>query len=399
MKTYKKLYSIFILSGILLLGVNSCSDDTKLGLTPQDGNPPSPPTVKSVENTNGAATIYYEPPTDPDLLYVMAAYTINGVEYSSKSSPYKGNVKVEGFGKEGDYEIELVSVDKSQNKSTPVKVTISPLEPPYLTIYKSLKVVPSFGGIRVTWDNPTESNIIVGVVHKDSIGDWVDLDNFYTSAKVGIGTIRGMDTIPVTFGINIRDRWDNYSQRLEQPEKPYYEMQLSKDKFREVSPILPNDAPSMSSYPVRYIWDGNTTHNCYHSEDSAVDRFVTFDMGQTALLSRFKMWQRTESDSFIYSHNNLKRYTVYGCTEITAKMRETGSLDGWTHLYDAVTHKPSGEGPVTAEDKEYILNGDEHEFPLEIPPVRYIRILMLETWSGGTITQIGEMTFWGQPSN
>ena len=29
---------------------------------------------------------------------------------------------------------------------------------------------------------------------------------------------------------------------------------------------------------------------------------------------------------------------------------------------------------------------------------RYIRIYMLENWSGGTYAQIGEMTFWGQPA-
>ena len=53
---------------------------------------------------------------------------------------------------------------------------------------------------------------------------------------------------------------------------------------------------------------------------------------------------------------------------------------------------------LTNEDIEYIQNGDEHEVPIEAPNFRYVRILMLETWSGGTYAQIGEMTFWGQPA-
>ena len=51
----------------------------------------------------------------------------------------------------------------------------------------------------------------------------------------------------------------------------------------------------------------------------------------------------------------------------------------------------------TNEDLEYIENGDEHEIPLDAPNFRYIRIYMLENWSGGTYAQIGEKTFWGQP--
>ena len=63
-------------------------------------------------------------------------------------------------------------------------------------------------------------------------------------------------------------------------------------------------------------------------------------------------------------------------------------------------YKPSGQDNpnITNEDIEYIQNGDEHEVPIEAPNFRYVRILMLETWSGGTYAQIGEMTFWGQPA-
>lgn len=109
------------------------------------------------------------------------------------------------------------------------------------------------------------------------------------------------------------------------------------------------------------------------------------------------MYQRTNADAFLYSHNNLKRYTIYGCDEITADMRESGSLDGWTKIMEVLCHKPSGDtGKVTNEDKEYILNGDEHEIPLDAPAFRVVRIEMQENWSGGTIPQIAEMTFWGQ---
>lgn len=400
MKTDKYLLPISkkvgILFAFLILLSTGCKDDSSLGLPPKDGTAPAPPTVLGVENMNGAAIIHYQASTDDDLLCVTATYEVNGVEYTTKSSVYKDYLKVEGFGKKGDYKVTLKSVDKSKNESTPVEVTVSPLESPVEIIFETIEVFASFGGIKVKWENADENNIIVGISVKDSVGDWTSLENFYSSAKEGLGTVRGLDTIPTTFGINIRDRWDNYSPVLESTQVPLFEEQLDKTKFREIT-LLPGDATPHPSLPVRNIWDGNTTSNCYHTSGSeGIGQFVSFDMGQVAQLSRFKMWQRTASDVWIYGHNNLKHYIVYGCQEITAEMRETGSLEGWTYLYDAHTHKPSGEGPVTNEDKEYILNGDEHEVPIEAPPVRYIRIHMLENWSGGTIAQIGEMTFWGQ---
>lgn len=404
MKTYIFLNSIrkkavlLLLSGLLL--VVGCSDDTTLGLPPQDKIAPPAPTVTRIENMNGAAVIYFQAPKDDDMLCVAASYEINGKEYTAKSSVYKDNLKVEGFGKEGEYKVFLRSVDKSNNESDPVEVTVSPLRAPFDIIYETLDVMDSFGGFKVTWENADENNIIVGVLTKDSIGDWVNFDNIYTSAKEGMATIRGLDTIPATFGFVVRDRWDNYSPMMETVVNPLFEEQLNKSKFREVV-ALPDDAPPLSgSFPVRNIWNGNTVSSCYHSgtsgDSKGIGYYITFDMGQLAKLSRYKMWQRTESHAWLYGHNNLKHYVIYGCEEITAEMRETGSLEGWTFLYDAHCHKPSGEGPVTNEDKEYILNGDEHEIPVEAPPVRYIRIHMLENWSGGAIAQIGEMTFWGK---
>ena len=400
MKEELKLISTLICL-VLVLTTVKCSDDTRLGLSATDNIPPSTPKIVKVDNINGGAIIYYDIPKESDLMYVVAEYTINNVEYGKMSSPYVDSIKVEGFGNDKEYSIKIYSVDKSRNKSDPTVATINPLKPPVELIFESLKVIPSFGGIKVSWDNPTESNIIVNISVKDSLDDWIELESFYSSTRTGSGSVRGLDTIPKMFGIKIRDRWDNYSNLLEQKEQPLFETLLDKGKFREVTPILPNDAPALNtSFAVSNIWDGimNTSEGCYHSlDEGGINKFITFDLGQTAKLSRYKMWERVYGDSWTYSHNNLKRYNIYGCKVLTADMRATGSLDGWTLLYEALTYKPSGEGPVTNEDKEYIRNGDEHEFPLEIPSVRFIRIHMLETWSGGLPTQIGEMTFWGQP--
>lgn len=400
----KGCLSVILLSMLCLGG---CGQEEKIGLDPVDNIIPGVPTNISVENTNGGAIISFTAPKDDDLLCVVATYMINGHEMTSKASPYVNKLKVEGFGEEGTYEVTLKSVDKSKNESASIPVIVNPTTPPVKTIFTTLKVVDSFGGVKLSWLNPTETNIIIEASRKDG-DDWVSAENFYSASKEGKGTIRGYDPKPVTFRFRIRDRWDNYSEFLETENLPLEEIQIDKSKFREVT-ALPGDATPMSSLPISAIWDGNTVSKCFHSASAGADHAITFDLGQVVKVSRFKMWQRTESEAWIYSHNNLKHYIIYGCNEITAEMREGGTevdgvtyptFEGWTEIVDAWCYKPSGDsGQVTNEDKEYILNGDEQEVPIDAPAFRYIRIYMLESWSGGTPTQIGEMTFWGQVVN
>jgi len=396
--------------GVLFL--TACGQDERIGLDPTDNIAPGVPTQISVENINGGALINYTPPKDDDLLCIVATYTINGIERQTKASPYVNQLKVDGFGAIGEYPVTLKAIDKSKNESEEVAITVSPLTPPVEFVYQSLKIVDSFGGVSITWENPTQDNIILEVFKKDG-DDWVSLENFYSSVKNGTAKIRGLDPEPITLGYRIRDRWDNYSLMLEQENTPLYEEQLDKSLFNEIE-RLPGDCEAMSGLPVRYIWQGDNANDCFHSvtssDNPAIGRCITFDMGQLAKISRFKMWQRRSGYTWLYTHNNLKRYIIYGCEALTDAMYQGGEVhddgityptfEGWTKIADITCYKPSGDsGNVTNEDIEYILNGDEHEIDIEAPAFRYVRIHMLENWSGGTYAQIGEMTFWGQPMN
>lgn len=395
------LFSIFCIAG--------CGQDDRIGLDATDSVAPDVPTNIKVENTNGGAIISYIAPKDDDLLCVMASYMINGIERTTKASPYVNKLQVEGFGKVGEYQITLKSIDKSRNESKPVQVTINPLTPPVESIYKSLNIADSFGGVSLTWENPTKENIILEVFKKED-GEWISLDNIYSSIEAGSAKIRGLAAEPIKLGYRVRDRWDNYSQILEKESTPLYEEELDKSIFKEVDK-LPGDCDAIGSLPVRNIWQGNNNTDCFHSSDAVtgIGRTITFDMGQLAKVSRFKMWQRRGGDDvWTYKHNNLKRYVIYGCSELTNEMYQGGeekeggtypTFEGWTKIMDVECYKPSGDnGVVTNEDIEYIQNGDEHEIPLDAPDFRYVRIYMLENWSGGIHAQIGEMTFWGQPA-
>lgn len=414
------------LSAVAFVG---CGTDPVIGLPSSDDTAPATPKVTEVVNTSGAATIYYDVPTDKDLMYVVATYNNNANSTRTiKASAYQNSLAVEGFGTAGDYVVTLKSVDKSRNESSPVTVTVSPTTPPVELIFESLNATAGWGGIKLTWDNPTEANVIVSTLKwNEDDKEWVSLDNMYSSTAEGTGSIRNLESVEQRFKIYVRDRFDNFSAEKEFVLTPWYEQQLDKAKFKEVTP-LPGDCLINGSFPIRNIWDGVSTGDSIlhgtQGNGGGIGRFVTFDMGQLAKLSRYRLFHRTNSSSFYYAHNNLKHWVMYGATEITDAMRQKTDVsvdvlggryndteaeynawvvdqtEGWILLDEAECYRPSGlqtpgGASTSQEDLAYILAGDEHEIDIDKPVIRYIRMLCVSNWSGGIIPQFSEITFWG----
>src|SRR3546814_19416220 len=80
----------------------------------------------------------------------------------------------------GNYTVTLYSVGRSEERSAPVKITVSPDTPAYLTTYGSLRVLDDFGGITVMADNQYEADLSLGVVTPDSTGTWAAAGIHYT---------------------------------------------------------------------------------------------------------------------------------------------------------------------------------------------------------------------------
>ncbi|MDO5523064.1 MAG: DUF5000 domain-containing lipoprotein, partial [Bacteroidia bacterium] len=254
--------------------------------------------------------------------------------------------------------------------------------------------------------------------------DQVDYEYIYSSTEEGIGTVRGLEAVEQEFRIYVRDRFDNFSDTLSFTATPWVEEKIDKARFRTVTP-LPGDATL--PWPVQNIWD-----NQYYSVDDGflhgnaangggIGRFATFDFGQKVKISRYVYFQRWH-DNFLYAHNNMKEWVLYGSNELTPAMYAKSDVaadvlgergaeydewvadqtEGWTLISAARNYLPSGRdmaGNLTQEDKEYMYDGDEHEVALEVPSFRYIRILFVSNWSGGVIPQIAELDFYGQVDN
>ena len=144
---------------------------------------------------------------------------------------------------------------------------------------------------------------------------------------------------------------------------------------------------------------GLNSWNYAHGYDFNPSEFpvwFTFDMGQTAQLSRFTSWQRSMGGSYYYRAGAIKEWEVWGRSDLPSS---DGSWDGWTKLADCESIKPSGwpAGSNSEEDITYASKGEEFEFPADIPPVRYIRFKILSTHDGAGLVVMQQLWFYGTP--
>ena len=379
----------------------SCSQEP-IGQTPTNNKAPGQITNPTVENLPGGAKISYTLPNDNDMLYVKAVYTVNGIQRTDASSLYANSVQVMGFGTTDEETVLLYSVDRSGNQSEPVDVKIHPTTPPIKLIQESMTVADDWGGIKLAWENKYKAPVAIYILATDSVGDLYTADVAYSSLEAGNYNVRGFDSIPRRFGVFVRDRYDNYSDTLFSIQHPMFEQLLDKKLFKQFSLYGDNMTNLGPLYTIDKFWDDNyASDNFYHQgdQDPNVPNYVTIDLGVTALLNRYTLWERP---IFYYQHYNLKHWILWGTDELKLTSDPDywleGFKDDWSMLADCVAFQPSGGPTVTQEDNDFASQGFAFAFPGDVP-VRYVRIEMITTFSGNPFWDATEITFWGKILN
>jgi hypothetical protein len=382
----KSLVYIFIIS-FFAITIAGCKEEL-IGPTSTSMGIPDPVSNAKVENMPGAARITYTLPNNVDLLYVKAIYSIGDKQREAKSSLFNNYLIVDGFGNTNQYEVKLYAVNRTEEVSTPVSITVQPLEPPVLTIAKSIVTQADFGGMSLKFINESEAEVSIHVLTIDSLGDWVPVDILYTKRKEGTFAVRGFEAKPRTFGVYVKDRWDNHSDTIKTQLTPLFEAELPRTNFKELK--LASDAPLIDpGWNFNLLFDDKFADICYHTAvGSGMPQWFTIDMTKVATLSRLKMWQRQGN---IYNHGNVKKFEIWGSNN------PGDSWANWTKITTFEGIKPSGQptGVVTSEDVAYAAAGEEFVFPPGTPPYRYLRFKTLENWSGGNFVHILELRFWG----
>lgn len=416
MKTIKKLF----LATLLAICFAACKEEFKKP-TSADGDAPGPVKDISIEGMPGGAKISYTLPDDANLLYVKAIYERNGSKVESKASYFRNYIVVEGLGDTRERDVTLYTVSRGEKESNPVTVKIAPLPPAIHDVVSTLDIVPSYGGLRVSFTNSASTpqapnNIVIQVDIWDPIKEeWNELDAHYTGLLSGRFAIRGLPAVERKFGFYVRDTWGNKSDKIERILTPLPEQLLDGTKFEfkanhgwpipQLPPFRADGLPIVTesntgSNTFSKLFDditfdqGNTFHT---GERKPLPIWQPFDMKVRAQISRYIIWQRmhTNNKDYFYNHGNPHEWELWGTNTPT-------DVNSWVLLDKQIMVKPSDLplGQLTNDDIEIAKAGHEYELPLDSPPVRYVAFKIIDNWAsiqGVTgFVHMSELKFYGQ---
>jgi len=370
-----------------------------------DNTTPGKVTFIAKRDFPGGTIIWFEPPTDANLLYIKAVYTDNrNIIREVKVSYVLDSLVVNGFGKAGNHTVELFAVNRSENVSEGISVEISPQTPPVQLIFPTLDAHVDYGGIKVTYENTERAEISLNVtVYDELFKRMAYRESFFTSQPSGTYSFRGYKNEFTIFGVYIEDRWGNLSDTLFFEGTPIPDEYLNKDNFR-IFKITGDADFNQYAFVATQMWNEiwNSQFDCGHTALFPLPHYLTIDLGVNVKLSRFKLYQRAGLE--LYKHGNPKIFNVYGIKNIhdLPPYDPEDRCAGWTLLKECLSFKPSGLpiGQTTTEDIEFQIKGEDFEFdPDNLFEIRYIRFEFLENWEMQNCTVVGELSFWGELLN
>ena len=403
-----------ILAAAVLCGMSACksADAIKpLGASVV----PSQVIVTDVVNESGQAIIYYDLPNDKNLKYVKAKFTPrDGEEMEVNASYFTDSLVVNGFKNAGEYDVFLYSVSFGENYSEPVKVKVNPETPPYQLVAETLKCVQSFGGVNVSYENPTKADLAVSVEKLEADGSWLEVNTNYSSVDKVTFSARGQDPVPSIFRVAVTNHWGDVAYSQEYEITPLYETLCDKSLFKGM--VLGGDIWEITTWggasnynSLECAFDGSYSRSApifQTKSTGTVPLSWSLDLGQEYVLSRYKFYA---CQGFKAGHP--RTFEIYGAKELNPDMSVElvdafGNVDPYfTLLGKFESFRPSGltvsasVEPKTAEDQLLLDNGEEFEFPIGMAPVRYVRIRVTSTWDLVQYIEVPEVDFFGAPSD
>ncbi|SEM65142.1 protein of unknown function [bacterium A37T11] len=353
----------------------------------------------SVENLPGAAAISYKLADDSHTAYVKAVYTLKeGLTREAKASKYDNKLMVDGFSESKEYTVALYTVGEDEQMSDPVYISVHPDTPPYQKVAAELDVKPDWGGGKIKGANATSAKLMIGVLKKDpTTGEWVDVEVFFTENQSFNFNFRGLDPVETQFGVYTRDQWQNFSDTVTATFEPWEEIRLplTQNNFNPI--ILPGDALGQAAYGLKRIFDGAnfSWSDGYYSlnDGTPFPKVITIDLLETYQLSRFKYFQ---NGNLYYQSANAKHIRIWGNATLNLDYTTWTLLGEWDNWRPSGRPASTGNAGLTDEDKIAAQAGNDFDFNLEIPGVRYIRIEALNTWEPRTQVYYPELQFWGR---
>ncbi len=368
-----------------------------------------------IKDLSGTSYIYYERPNDRNLKYVQAVYTLaDGTERKFNASYFTDSIVVDGFPKEGEYDVKLYSVSYAEKRSEPVVVKVHPEQPPYEKVLTDCKVEDTFSGFRFISKDEVGTDLSIIFLKQLDNKDWEEISAYYTRKSNSLlHIVRGMESQETKIGIYATDKWGHKSDTTYVTVTPWYEIEIPKKNPLWKNMALPGDAEmhswgSSSHIAVEKLWDGITVevagndawNTCYHTiPGTGLPKWSSIDLGAKYVFSRVVFHWRGGTTSSAFSNYTPKVLEIYGSNNPTM----SGEWDdSWTKLetFNIVredgSQTPQSDMALTANEKLQAAEGYNLDFPVGIEAYRYVRLKIISTYGGLDYTAIGEMTLYGQ---
>jgi hypothetical protein len=178
---------------------------------------------------------------------------------------------------------------------------------------ESLDVFESWGGFKMTWNNPLKEQIVM-YVYQETADGLVPIETIASSTESGETAIRGLAAEPTGFQIQLRDVYDNYAETLSTTLTPLYEMQLPGNKMT----VLPlQDKAKWSNYSTGNLFDDVITSDkpVYLDPNNPQPQYMSIGFNGLYKLSRVRFWGRVK---YCYALHNPRHFQFWGTADDAA---------------------------------------------------------------------------------
>ena len=399
MRNIRKIYNNikgFVTIMVIMVILIGCEETKRFEISSGITTPPGQPIFIESEPLNGGARVFFLPPADENVLYVEASYIGEaGKRLRFAASYFAPSVDVLGFGKKGEHTIELCAVDRAGNRSTSVTVTVESLEPPAVSVAKSVKVLSSFASMMMKWRNDFSEPVYV----------IVDLSYIYAGARREYSTVlttsqsetRLIDNLrlyadeQVSVKVSVKDKYNNVIPANDTVIVLLTDAKIDKEKWSVLPPgSLMGGILQVNGLRINSVIDGVIdidVENFFHTyQDNPWNLII--DMGEKYEISRIVTHQRWSGYFSTFGAVNFQGNLYRGDNVLTYNMYR---WDDNTNTWELMSRRAINE-PVVNLETEYTTLGKAGDMAFIYPeepkfsaPTRYFR---LEALDGKYISEI-----------
>lgn len=380
--------------------ITSCENNDLKG----DTSPPGKLLIESVVSTSGGGVIYYNLPTDADVLFVRADYkNAQNDEVYRVSSKDNDSIEISGLIDTTPVNINLSVFDTSQNQSESVTVELTPLRSFIFDVLESVVITPDLGGVRVNWINNEEKTVFIYVTIVNSDGE-EEVRILSSNNKNGARFVRGLPAEEQNFSIKVEDFDGNSTPDTDYGSyTPLFEEKIDKSSWRLVGNLSVN-GDAWEGQTINF-WDDivdtvstnsdNSYFIIYRSLNGGVLRWpldIVIDLNKTVKINRFKIWQRAfwyngpANTAYYYQAENLRSFDVYVSND-KIEWQLLGNFD--------IGDPTDAEGNIPDDKIEEASQG--HDFSLlEVSPeFRYFKFSITSNYGSDTYVHGSEISLFG----